>query len=111
MKYIYVYIWPKRNDSLLPTKEPGALRDLACLLGEHDRRTVTLWALNLAAETVEVPEGKYLEEMRLRDALGASHAVVCGILHITYIDIRGGTVLTFPFFCVKIYSKCRASIR
>ena len=59
-------------------KDAEFLQDLAMLLGEQNHRIVALWALELAAESVEKLEEKYPDESRPREALEAARAWAAG---------------------------------
>ena len=64
----------KRKNQVLFAKDAAFLQDLAVLLGEQDHRTMVLWALDLAAESVAELEEKYPDETLPREALETTRA-------------------------------------
>ena len=64
----------KRKNQVLFAKDAAILQDLAMLFQERDHRTMVLWALELAAESVAELEKKYPDETRPREALEATRA-------------------------------------
>ena len=64
----------RRKNQVLFAKDAAFLRDLAVLLREQSHRTMALWALDLAAESVAKLEEKYPDEPRPREALEAAWA-------------------------------------
>ena len=68
----------KRGNQVLFGKDSAYLQDLALLLRKQEHRAVVLWALEFAAESVEVLEERYPEERRPRQALEAARAWAAG---------------------------------
>ena len=68
----------KRKNQILFAKDGEYLRDLTALFREQSHRTMVLWALELAAESVSELEGKYPDETRPREALEAAWAWAAG---------------------------------
>ena len=68
----------KKRNQVLFAKDAEFLQDLAMLLREQNHRSVVLWALDLAAESVEKLEEKYPDETRPREALEAARAWAAG---------------------------------
>ena len=68
----------KRKNQVLFAKDAEFLQDLAMLLREQNHRTIVLWALDLAAESVAKLEEKYPAETRPRAALEAARAWAAG---------------------------------
>ena len=68
----------KRKNQILFAKDGEYLRDLATLFREQSHRTIVLWALELAAESVAELEEKYPDETRPREALEAARAWAAG---------------------------------
>ena len=64
----------KRKNQVLFAKDAEFLQDLAMLFQEQDHRTMVLWALDLATESVAELEKKYPDEPRPREALVAARA-------------------------------------
>ena len=64
----------KRKNQVLFAKDAEFLQDLAMLLKERSHRTMVLWALDLAAESVAKLEETYPDEPRPREALEAARA-------------------------------------
>ena len=64
----------KRENQVLFAKDAEFLQDLAMLFREQSHRTMVLWALDLAAESVAELEAKHLDEPRPREALEAAQA-------------------------------------
>lgn len=62
----------KRNHRLLFLPNDPFLQELALALGGQDRRTVILWALGLAAESVARLEARHPGDRRPRAALDAA---------------------------------------
>ena len=62
----------KRNNRLLFLPNDPFLQELALALGGQDRRTVILWALELAAESVAQLEARHPGDRRPRAALDAA---------------------------------------
>lgn len=62
----------KRNKRLLFLPNDPFLQELALALGGQDRRTVILWALGLAAESVAQLEARHPGDRRPRAALDAA---------------------------------------
>ena len=73
-----VQIKLKRKNQVLFAKDAEFLQDLAMLLGEQNHRTIVLWALDLATESVTKLEEKYPDETRPREALEAARAWAAG---------------------------------
>ena len=68
----------KRKNQILFAKDAEFLQDLAMLLREQNHRTIVLWALDLATESVTKLEEKYPDETRPREALEAARAWAAG---------------------------------
>ena len=68
----------KRKNQVLFAKDGEYLRDLTALFREQSHRTMVLWALELAAESVAELEEKYPDETRPRGALEAAWAWAAG---------------------------------
>ena len=68
----------KRKNQILFAKDAEFLQDLAMLFREQSHRTMVLWALELAAESVARLEEKYPDETRPREALEAARAWAAG---------------------------------
>lgn len=68
----------KRGNRVLFTRDSVILQDLRMLLEGRNRRTVILWALELAQETVEELEAGYPGDSRPRNALNAARAWAAG---------------------------------
>ena len=64
----------KRKNQVLFAKDAEFLQDLAMLFREQSHKTMVLWALDLAAESVAKLEEKYPDEARPREALEAARA-------------------------------------
>ena len=60
------------------TKDTEFLQDLTMLFREQHHRTMVLWVLDLAAESVAKLEEKYPDENRPREALEAARAWAAG---------------------------------
>lgn len=68
----------KRKNQVLFAKDAEYLQDLAMLVRDQSHRTIVLWALDLAAESVARLEEKYPDEPRPREALEAAWAWAAG---------------------------------
>ena len=68
----------KRKNQVLFAKDAMFLQDLAMLFQEQSHRTMVLWALDLAGESVAELEEKYPDEPRPREALEAAQAWAAG---------------------------------
>ena len=68
----------KLKNQVLFSKVAAFLQDLAMLLKEQSHRTMVLWVLDLAAESVSMLEEKYPDETRPREALEAAWAWTAG---------------------------------
>ena len=64
----------KRRNQVLFAKDMEYLQDLTMLFREQSHKTVVLWALDLAAESVAKLEEKYPDENRPGEALEAARA-------------------------------------
>ena len=64
----------KRKTQVLFAKDAEFLQDLTTLFQAQSHRTMALWALDLAAESVAKLEEKYPDEPRPREALEAARA-------------------------------------
>lgn len=64
----------KAKRQILFGKDDGCIEELAQLIASESRRTVILWALELAEETVQLLERKYPGDDRARDALELTKA-------------------------------------
>ena len=58
-----------KNRQILFSRQSAYLQDLVSLFREQEHRTMILWALDFAEETVEKLEEKYPQEARPRQAL------------------------------------------
>ena len=65
----------KNKNQILFTKDSEYLQDLIILFQKQNRKTMILWAHDLATESIAQLAEKYPEEMRPREALAASKAV------------------------------------
>ena len=68
----------KKRNQVLFTKDTEFLQDLTMLFRDQSPRTMVLWALDLAAESVAKLEEKYPDENRPREALEAARAWAAG---------------------------------
>ena len=64
----------KKGNQVLFAKDTEYLQDLAMLFRDQNHRTMVLWALDLAAESVAELEEKYPDAIRFREALEAARA-------------------------------------
>lgn len=64
----------KRKNQILFEKDEEFLRDLTALFREQEHRTMVLWALELAAESVAKMEETYPDSPQPRQALEAAWA-------------------------------------
>lgn len=64
----------KKKNQILFAKDAEFLQDLTALFREQEHRTVVLWALELAAESVAELEERYPDESRPRQALESAWA-------------------------------------
>ena len=64
----------KKRNQVLFAKDAEFLQDLTMLFREQSHRTMVLWALDLAAESVAELVEKYPDETRPREALEAARA-------------------------------------
>lgn len=70
----------RRKNQILFSKDSAVLRELNMLLPEQNRRTLALWAFDLAEEAVINLEEKYPDEFRPREALEASRLWASGAI-------------------------------
>ena len=70
----------KKRNQVLFTKDTEFLQDLTMLFWEKSHRTMVLWALDFAAESVAKLEEKYPDENRPREALEAARAWATGMI-------------------------------
>ena len=70
----------KKRNQVLFTKDMEYLQDLTMLFREQSHKTMVLWALDLAAESVAKLEEKYLDENRPREAMEAARAWAAGTI-------------------------------
>ena len=70
----------KRKNQVLFAKDAEFLQDLIMLFREQNHKTMVLWALDLAAESVAKMEEKYSDETRPREALEAAQAWAAGMI-------------------------------
>ena len=68
----------KKRNQVLFAKDAEFLQDLIMLFREQNHKTMVLWALDLAAESVAKLEEKYPDETRPREALEAARAWAAG---------------------------------
>ena len=68
----------KRHNQILFSKDSLLLDNLLHLIGQANRRTLILWALELAEETARELAEKYPEDHRPREAIAASRAWTAG---------------------------------
>ena len=68
----------KRHNQILFSKESLLLDNLRHLIGQANRRTLILWALELAEETVLQLTEKYPEDLRPGEAIAAARAWAAG---------------------------------
>jgi len=68
----------KRHNQILFSKESFLLNNLRHLIEQANRRALTLWALELAEETVLQLTEKYPEDLRPGEAIAASRAWSAG---------------------------------
>ena len=73
-----VQIRLKKRNQVLFAKDTEYLQDLSTLFRDQNHRTMVLWALDLAAESVARLEEKYPDETRPREALEAARAWAAG---------------------------------
>ena len=73
-----VQIRLKKRNQVLFAKDTEYLQDLSTLFRDQNHRTMVLWALDLAAESVAKLEEKYPGENRPREALEAAWAWAAG---------------------------------
>ena len=64
----------KKRNQVLFAKDTEYLQDLAMLFRGQNHKTMVLWALDFAAESVAELEKKYPDEIRPREALEAAWA-------------------------------------
>ena len=70
----------KKRNQVLFAKDMEYLQDLTMLFREQSHKTMVLWALDLAAESVAKLEEKYPDETRPREALEAAQAWAAGMI-------------------------------
>ena len=70
----------KKRNQVLFAKDMEYLQDLTMLFREQSHKTMVLWALDLAAESVAKLEEKYPDENRPREALEAARAWAAGMI-------------------------------
>ena len=68
----------KRHNQILFSKESLLLDNLRHLIDQANRRALTLWALELAEETVLQLAERYPEDLRPEEAIAASRAWAAG---------------------------------
>ena len=68
----------KKRNQVLFVKDTEFLQDLTMLFRDQNHRTMVLWALDLAAESVARLEEKYPDETRPREAMEAARAWAAG---------------------------------
>ena len=68
----------KRHNQILFSKHSLLLDSLRHLIDQANRRALTLWALELAEETVLLLTERYPEDLRPREAIAASRAWAAG---------------------------------
>ena len=68
----------KRKNQILFSKTSSCLEELNLLIPQQNHRTLVLWALSLAEESVELLEQRYPEECRHRIALEAARLWAAG---------------------------------
>lgn len=68
----------KRGNQLLFAKESAVLTDLNALIQEQNRRTLALWAFELADATVQTLSERYPDETRLKTAVQLSREWAAG---------------------------------
>ena len=68
----------KRHNQILFSKESLLLDNLRHLIGQANRRALTLWALELAEDTVLQLAERYPEDLRPEEAIAASRAWAAG---------------------------------
>ena len=68
----------KKRNQVLFAKDSDFFQDLSLLFREQNHRTMVLWALDLAAESVAKLEEKCPDEPRIREALEAARAWAAG---------------------------------
>ena len=76
----------KRKNQVLFTKDAKFLQDLAMLFREQNHRTMVLWSLDLAAESVAELEEKHPDETRTREALEAAWAWAEGTIKMRLVQ-------------------------
>ena len=72
----------KRYNQILFSKESLLLDNLRHLIDQTNRRALTLWALELAEETVLLLTERYPEDLRPGEAIAASRAWAAGEIKI-----------------------------
>ena len=73
----------KRKNQILFSKECELFQELSYIIKHQNRRTMVLWALNLAEESVCVLEEKYPNEHRPRTALELTRFWAAGEIKMT----------------------------
>ena len=68
----------KRGNQLLFAKDSALLTDLNALIQEQNRRTLSLWAFELADATVQTLSERYPDETRLKTAVQLSREWAAG---------------------------------
>ncbi|MBO7252285.1 MAG: hypothetical protein J6V25_06640 [Oscillospiraceae bacterium] len=68
----------KRHNQILFSKDSLLLDNLRHLIGQANRRALTLWALELAEETARELAERYPEALQPREAIAASGAWAAG---------------------------------
>ena len=71
MNYDDVYLKIKRENQILFTRDSECLQDLLSLIRKQKHRTIVMWVLDLANETVNILSQRYPNEMRPLNALNA----------------------------------------
>ena len=74
----------KRHNQILFSKESLLLDNLRHLIDQANRRALTLWALELAEDTVLQLAERYPEDLRPEEAIAASRAWAAGEIKIPF---------------------------
>lgn len=92
----------KNKNQILFTKDSEYLQDLIILFQKQNRKTMILWAHDLAAESIVQLTEKYPEEMRPREALAASKDWAAGKIKMRLAQRK---ILDCHAFATEISSK------
>ena len=92
----------KKRSQVLFAKDMEYLQDLTMLFREQSHKTMVLWALDLAAESVAKLEEKYPDENRPREALEAARAWAAGMIKMRPVQRK---ILDCHAFAKEIGSK------